>query len=204
MKLKLFTCAFVLLLLAACEPAEQKVRPFPIYDEQAKSNDTAGYIGVFNFPEMLIISTLDSADANSTAQKVAQNYRLLAEEIAATGVETEGPPGQMMHSNDVKNFKFECFSEIKKLPVVQPTRSRIYSLPACDMLVYNFYGPYQQLYIAYKDIYAYLVEYQLEQKGSMREFYISDPLQVSDSTKWLTKVMVPVARKNKEENAEKK
>lgn len=176
--------------------AEEK---FPVYDESVVTNTTSGILGIYEVPEVLTISKMDSASMLNVAQKVAETYSVLGAEMDAIHAEPDGVPGQIMYNNDSLNFIFECFSPIKKMPGLQPKKCKFVMLEQCNMLVYNFYGPYSELYKSYDSLRNYIANKQLVQVGQVRELYISDPTTEANSAKWLTRVMVPVARLKKEE-----
>lgn len=164
----------------------------PAYNNRLVFNNQPGFIGVFKVPEMLSLSLLDSSAMQDVAFKVAKNYGILESEMKAVGAEMEGSPGQITYNNDPKNFKFECFLLIRELPAKQPKQCKIVFLEASDMLVYNFYGAYQDLYTAYDKVRETLKAQQLSQSGPAREFYVTDPSREKDPKNWLTRIMVPV------------
>jgi effector-binding domain-containing protein len=63
------------------------------------------------------------------------------------------------------------------------------------MYIYNFYGPYGDLYKSYEAIRESMKQAGLEQVGPMREFYMNASANEPDSSKWLTRIMVPVSPK---------
>ncbi len=151
-----------------------------------------GVVGIMNIPEMLTISRIDSAPMKDVSFKVAKNYSVLEEEMNAVGAVLDGMPGMITYNNDTTNFVFECILPIKKIPATQPKICKIVVLEACPMLIYNYFGPYQQLYTAYNKIREYNKANGLEQNGPMREFYLTDPTLEKNPAKWQTRIMVPV------------
>lgn len=151
-----------------------------------------GVVGIINIPEMLTISKIDSAPMKDVSFKVAKAYSVLEEEMNSVGASLDGMPGMITYNNDTTNFKFECVLPIKKIPAKQPKHCKIVILEACPMLIYNFFGPYQQLYTAYNKVRDYNKSNGLEQNGPMREFYLTDPTVEKDPSKWQTRIMVPV------------
>lgn len=170
-----------------------------ITDTTSFQNDVYGYgnkegaLGVFDVPEMLVLSIMDSAASVNVAKRMTENYAVLGEELTAIGAEMNGPVGMITYNNDVTNFKFENTLFIKRLPAKQPKLSKIVVLESSKMLVFNFYGSYQTLFLAYDKIRQHCTKAGLTQTGPMREFYITDPEQEKDPKKWLTRIMVPVA-----------
>ena len=155
-------------------------------------NDKQGVIGVFNVPEMLTISKIDSAPIKEISFKMAKSYSVLQEQLKALDVKIDGSYGCIYYNNDAKNFVFECIVPINKMPKKEPKNCKIVVLEADKMLIYNFYGPYQNLFASYDLIRKYMAKNKMQQVGPMREFYITDPTLEKDSTKWLTRIMVPI------------
>ncbi len=160
----------------------------------SKLSDSAGIIGIFDIPEMLTISKLDSAPLKDVSFKVAKNYGILEAELNAIGAELDGMPGMLNYNNDENNFIFECVLPIKKMPSKEPKNCKIVVLESTPMLIFNFYGPYEHLFSAYDRIKKHMAANKLAQSGPMREFYLSDPTIEKDPAKWQTRIMVPVAK----------
>lgn len=208
MRVKLIYTGFnlaVLILLNSCstnsfpeqQPShEEKINTgaFPDFDEKASQIATPGVVGVYRVPAALVFAYTDSASLPSVAKKVSEAYTLIGEELKSTGAVLLGALGQMMYNNDSANFKFTCLAPILQSPTRQPVKCQLMTLNTADMLVYNYYGPYQQLHIGYSEMRGYLKAQSLEQAGPLREFYLTNPTQESDSSKWLTRIMVPVVR----------
>lgn len=154
--------------------------------------DAKGIIGLFDVPEMLTITKMDSANLPNVAKKLATNFGIVQKDMAFIKAEMNGSAGAIYYNNDTSNFIFECVIPIKEMPKVQPKKSQVVVLEATKMLIYNYYGPYQNLFMAYAEIKSYCDQHKIEQSGPMREFYITDPVAVKDSMQWLTRIMVPV------------
>jgi effector-binding domain-containing protein len=181
---------------AAAEKKEQapaKITGATVFENDVLSYDDAhGVVGVFEVPEMLVLSVMDSAGPGKVPEAMVRNYALLEEDLQITGSELNGPVGMITYNNDLRNFKFENILFIKRMPSVQPKNSTIVVLESSYMLVYNFYGPYQNLFSAYDKIKSYCAKNDLVQTGALREFYITDPEKEPDTLKWLTRLMLPV------------
>lgn len=154
--------------------------------------DSPGVAGIFNVPEMLTIARLDSAPMKDISFKMAKSYSVLEEQLKRLDVKIDGSYGCIYYNNNPDNFLFECVVPINKMPAKQPKDCKVVVLEADKMLIYNFYGPYQNLFSSYDLIRKYLLKNKLEQVGPMREFYITDPTAEKDPLKWLTRIMVPV------------
>lgn len=155
--------------------------------------ETPGIIGVFDIPEILTLSIIDSAKQEDIGFKIGKHYSAIEADIAALGLSTEGmPPGAIYYNNDPKNFIFECIVPINKTPKEQPKNSTIVVLEATKAVIYNYYGPYDKMFNAYAELKTYLEKNKLEQSGPAREFYISDATIEKDPNKWLSKIYIPV------------
>src|SRR6185369_8453956 len=155
-------------------------------------SEEEGFVGVYEVPEMLTLCVKDSANADDMARKYAQAFSTLENELKDLGMTSSGAPGAINYNNDPNNFIFECVFPIAKIPPSQPKKAQVVVLEASNMLIYNYYGPYAELYLAYAKIRAQMKKSKLTQAGPMREFYITDPTREKDAHKWLTRIMVPV------------
>lgn len=156
------------------------------------NSEKPGGIGVYDVPEMLTLCVHDSADAEHMAAAFARAYTILEKEMKDLKLEANGAPGSLYFNNDPKNFVFECVYPINKIPSRNPKNSRVVVLEATNMYIYNYYGPLSDLYKAYDEIRGNLKTLKLEQSGPMREFYMTGTLAQPDTSKWLTRIMVPV------------
>lgn len=210
-----FLLVLVTLILVSCSQEEgaevkketpeqvQTLPEKPITDTTSFNNDFtsfgdgSGIVGVFDVPEMLVLSIMDSSDLKHVSDKVVKNYAFLEEDMKACGAEMNGPVGQITYNNNPNNFVFENVMCIRRIPTIQPKHSKIVVLEASRMLVFNFYGSYQNLFAAYDKVKRYCDKNDLIQSGPMREFYITDPAKEKDSGKWLTQLLVPVVSMRK-------
>lgn len=163
--------------------------------EATNQTETEGVIGVFDVPEMLCLSIIDSANQADIGRKRANAYALLEEELKTINGEMEGSPGSIFYNNDPNNFKFECIFLLKKMPKIEPKKAEVVMLEASKMVIYNYFGSYKDLIDGYNAVRAYCKQHNLVQTAPMREFYLTDPLQEINQSKWLTRIMVPVAAK---------
>ena len=199
-----FSLIFVVSLISfsctnsADTKANEKVKSDSLQNatKNLEITDRPGVVGVYSVPELLTICKLDSAPMKDVSFKVAKAYSVLEEQMNAIGAKVNGMPGMITYNNDTTNFVFECILPIKEMPSKQPQNCNVVILEASQMLIYNFYGPYNRLFLAYDEIKKFTKANNLEQSSPMREFYLSDPLIVKDPAKWHTRIMLPVKKVN--------
>jgi effector-binding domain-containing protein len=166
----------------------------PVYELKTpeKLTDEKGILGVFDVPEMLTMAIMDSVPLSKIPLKMAKSYGFIQNDIKNVKAEMNGAPGVIYYNNDTANFVFECVIPIAEIPKKQPKYSRIVLLEPSRMLIYNYYGTYTGLNLAYLELINYSVKNKMKQTGPMREFYITDPGIVKDTAKWFTRIMLPV------------
>lgn len=161
----------------------------------ATYSDSAGVIGVFEVPEMLVFTILDSCSFKDAPFVMSRDYAILQNEIKECGAEIGGAPGCISYNNDTSNYVFECVIPIKNVAKKNPKRSKMVALSAGEMAIYNYYGTYNYLYRGYANLRAYIKQQNLQTSGPMREFYVTDALLEKNTNKWLTRIMIPVKKK---------
>jgi hypothetical protein len=160
-------------------------------------SNLGGVVGIYNVKPMLSLCKKDSSPVDKLGMRIAEDFRLLDREAARLGVNGT-LAGQISYNNNPENFKFECLLLIDSIPTMRSDSVQAVMLEPANMLVYNHYGAYASLHEAYDKIRKYCKASKLIVAGPMREFYVSDPAEQHDSSKWLTRIFVPVAAKESE------
>ena len=151
-----------------------------------------GIRGIIEIPEILTLAIKDSGATADIPVKMGQAYTAIEEDMTALGLEMRGSPGTLFYTNDPKNFVFECVIPINKMPEQKPKNSQIVILESTRAIVYNYYGPYGDMYKAYEKLKPYINDNKLLQTGPSREFYITNVEFESDTSKWLSRIFIPV------------
>lgn len=154
--------------------------------------ETEGVQGVFEVAPLLTLSIRDTATGEDIGFRVGKAYGAIQEDITALKLEISGSPGGIFYTNDPNKLLFECVIPIKKEPKDKPKHSDVITLDPIKALVYNYYGPFDKISVAYEKIKEYLIANKLEQIGPAREFYITDPTVEKDPAKWLCKIYIPI------------
>lgn len=151
-----------------------------------------GIQGIVSVPEMLCLSIKDTATGENISRKMDMDYQALQEDILALNISGSGNPGLLLYTDHPKNIIFRCLIPVPQMPAAKPSRSDLFVLEGTRAVVYNYYGPYQNMPSAYEDIKKYITEHKLQQTGPVREFYITDPYLEKDTSRWLSKIYIPV------------
>lgn len=203
----------IALMFAACSDAPKDTGPdaadtlnppvvekevYPAWNDSVAPG-TAGIAGVFEMPEVLSLCKLDSAEKTGVSKKLSQNFSILEKDLNEIKSEVDGAQGIIYYNNDPENFKFECFLPLKRIPAKKPRHSQVVVLESCKMLVYNYYGPFENTYKAYAELKDYLSANKWVQIGPAREIYPLTQSDEKDQSKWLTRIMLPVVKEQKKE-----
>lgn len=105
--------------------------------------------------------------------------------IAENGWEVSGAPLAFGVQWDEEKDSFE-------MEIGMPVREGGQAHEGGKVVAGSYYGPYEGLEQTHGAIYDYMVENELEMRGSPWESYVTDPGLEPDTTKWLTIVHYPV------------
>jgi effector-binding domain-containing protein len=173
----------------------------PIPEKESAQNDKLnsnsspadnGIQGIVTVPEMLCLSIKDTATSETISEEMDGDYKALEEDILSLNLSNPGNPGLLLYNDHPKNYIFRCVIPVQQMPAAKPSRSELFILEGTRAVVYNHYGPYQNIPLAYKELKTYITEQKLQQTGPAREFYITDPYLEKDTSKWLSKIYIPV------------
>ncbi len=151
-----------------------------------------GIIGIIEVPEILTLALKDSGQTLDIPVKMGKAFASIQEDLNNLGLEGLGAPGTLFYTNDPNNFVFECVVPINKMPINKPKNSQIFILESTRALVYNYYGRYDKMYLAYEKLKPYIEQNKLEQTGPSREFYLTNADLERDTSKWLSRIFIPV------------
>lgn len=162
-----------------------------------ENDTTEGIRGIVIVPEFWSILLKDSATGSDIQRKYAENIVKVMEEYYRFEPDGKGITGSLIHSNDPKNFKFDVFAVLTHAPsdTLKPLNGNLCLMKADTVILCNHYGNYRYLYKSYQGIRTYMEQNKLVQKDAMREIYVTDPTQIKDTSRWLTRIMVPVKTK---------
>ncbi|MCD8529232.1 MAG: SRPBCC family protein [Chitinophagales bacterium] len=139
-----------------------------------------------NYSGKTFIGIKEETDITGISTFYATNF----EKIMATGIKMEGGyPSGIYYTWDMENMKTNLAAAI---PVASNTQAPVgtekITLPAGKVLVYDYYGDYENMMKAHEEIEIYMTQNNIEYKGPVLEEYITDPMEEKDPSKWLTKI----------------
>ena len=155
-------------------------------------NDAPGIQGVVNVADILTLSVRDTATLENLPQRMGNAFLNIQEDLTALKVDIAGSPATLYYTNNPKHLLFECIIPLAKMPEGKPKKSQLITLEPIKAVLYNYYGSYNQLFQAYENIKLFLNQNKLVQNGAAREFYVTDISLEKDSSKWLTKIYLPI------------
>ncbi len=171
---------------------ENSVHVKPAIKNEEVRNDSPGIQGIINVPEILTLSVRDTATVQNISERMGIAYTNIQQDLDELKMDVAGSPAALFYTNDPKHMLFECIIPIAKTPAIKPKHSEVIILEPIKAVLYNFYGKYDKLYTAYEHLKNYLNENKLVQNGAAREFYVTDISLEKDTTKWLSKIYLPI------------
>ena len=141
----------------------------------------------------LVLLIRDSAGPESYAQVMGKGYTELQVFVQKNKLTCTGHPFAIYHSWDSLTMRsvFDLGMSIKESCAVSG-RIRLEEIPAQQVVVADYFGPYDQTYQVYNALDKYIAQSHLKQSGGPWEIYITDPLQEPDTAKWQTQILFPV------------
>jgi effector-binding domain-containing protein len=137
------------------------------------------------------LSVRDTATAGTIHDKRKQVYNLLEKEIVRQQLKKAGAPFSIFHS-----YSEEFVDVEMAVPVDRSGRpTEIISagmLPAGRHLVAHFFGSYENTHQAHQALIRHVQEKGLTINGLLREHYVSDPAQQTDTAQWQTDIYCPI------------
>lgn len=186
----------VTILFISCSSGSEEILKGKADSTSVKAKIDSAYIegirGIIELPEILTLAIKDSGATAEIPVKMGNAYASIEEDMKALGLEMRGSPGTLFYTNDPQNFVFECVIPINKMPDQKPKNSQIVILESTRAVLYNYYGPYGNMYKAYEKLKPYINDNKLLQIGPSREFYITNVEFESDTSKWLSRIFIPV------------
>jgi len=122
-------------------------------------------------------------------QFYTQNLGPLFQKIQKANVEMEGKPSGLFYSYNEKKGISDMAAGIPIAEMVNIADANSEVLPPAKAAVVDFYGDFSKTEIAHYAIDAYLRDRELHHDYPIVEEYVTDPSEVTDPDKWLTRVV---------------
>ncbi|MFT5725043.1 MAG: effector-binding domain-containing protein [Bacteroidia bacterium] len=104
-----------------------------------------------------------------------------------------GTPSALYWSRDDETKQSEMTAAMPVNMTEAPEGYELYEQPEGTYLVIDYFGSYEGLEGPHKTMGAYLDSHNLQMVGAVMEEYITDPMSEEDPSKWLTKIVYPIA-----------
>lgn len=134
----------------------------------------------------------DSASGAAISAKFGEMYGKIGACMKSNNMEFAGPVGAFYYKNTQDIMVFEAAVAVSQPPAKPCKGIEIKKVPAQKVVVYDYYGSYDKMFGSYEKIYAYMKDNGMEPVLPSFEEYITDPMMEKDTTKWLTKIYVPI------------
>lgn len=149
-------------------------------------------IEMTTIPEMIAITVTDSSSWDDIEMKMGEMYGLLMQTMQRRGLAMTGMPFTMYHEWDEakRTATYEAGIPVDKK--IKPSgRIECKLLAPKKALKGVHFGAYDQTGYLYLALDEYLMERGLEMEGGPIEFYINDPSNEPDTSKWQTEIYFP-------------
>lgn len=146
-----------------------------------------------SIPFFSVTETIDMAEfAENGSEYFARNFTKVVNYLGKEMQNTTGPPFAIYHEWDEETRQTTiefCIPVLTELEERDDIQKRV--LSASQGLEVDFMGPYELTGKAHQMIEEYALENQIDLMGIGLEFYVTDPSEEPDTSKWLTKVYYP-------------
>ncbi len=139
----------------------------------------------------MILSIIDSTDAGSISDKLAELYKDIMVFAAISGMNQSGAPLAYYHQYTPEKVVLEAAIPVEG-NLSADGRIMLKKKPAEKVVKGLFMGEYSQTEEMHISIGNYIEQANLMMTGSPYEVYITDPTTEADTTKWKTEVYYPI------------
>ncbi len=139
----------------------------------------------------MILSIIDSTDANSISDKLAELYKDIMVFAAISGMNQSGAPLAYYHQYSREKVVLEAAIPVEG-NLSADGRILLKEKPSEKVVKGIFMGEYSQTEEMHISIGNYIEQANLVMAGSPYEVYITDPTTEADTTKWKTEVYYPI------------
>jgi effector-binding domain-containing protein len=154
---------------------------------------TLGEVEESTLPAMFALVIPGSATMEEMGEQMGMLYGKLMEEMTLQQLEMAGAPFSHDLSWDPETGVTEYLAGLQVASMGRSTdeiTAKKYKEIKVVQAIHS--GPYPELGISYQKFMKYLGENQIEVTGESFEFYLTDPMQEPDVTKWQTIIAFPL------------
>ncbi len=142
-------------------------------------------------PAMNYVSVRGSAKLEEISTKMEEMSGLMMAYIEKKNLKQAGPPFAIWHTMG-EEFEFTFAIQVDGNAGEGNEKVSTGSMEMFKCIKGDYYGAYEDMQGAYEDMEKYMKSNNLELKGESMEFYITDPMNEPDTSKWLTHIVYPI------------
>ncbi|QIA06241.1 SRPBCC family protein [Draconibacterium halophilum] len=163
-------------LKAICHVIEKEEEQVILLDEIKEMN----YAGIRETVPFIEVS-----------REMSEMYNEISKFLAQKEVEMAGIPFAMYHLMDEEEIDLECGIPIDET-VEGNAKVKIATFPTTTCASLDFYGDYNNLQEGHIALQKWVEAHGFNLISAPMEFYLTDPQQETDPTKWITRICYPI------------
>ncbi len=143
-------------------------------------------------PARIYLAVTDSASGETISEKFGAAYQRIGECMKKNKLEMAGAPSAFYYKNTPEMMVFDAVIAVSAEPKDLPKGVRVLKKEACKTIAVDYYGDYSKMYTVFGTMMEYIKDKGLEANAPHLEEYITDPMSEKDTSKWLTKIYIPL------------
>ncbi len=165
----------------------------PMGQIESAVNSAAYKVTESKVPQRNAFAVRLQASMAEIGQKLGMAYGGISKTMQEQRLTPAGPPISIYYNDGANGtFDFDAAMIYDGKPGKTVDGVKAITLPATNVAVVDFYGPYEKTGAAHEAINAWAKTNNKTINGAPWEEYITDPMVEKDPTKWLTKVYYPI------------
>lgn len=146
-----------------------------------------------DFKGVRYLSILDSCKTEEINFKMEEVLSEIIKYMEINKIDFISPPITIYHTRNAEKVVFEAGIPIKPdLDIENSGKVKILDLPECKVVVAHYFGSYDAIFRAYKELETWVEKNKKVSSDFVWEEYITDPKTEKDTSKWYTKVYFPI------------
>lgn len=174
---------------------EKGLSKLKTYAEQVANKKYRGYqIRESKEGNMFYVGTRKTIPIQNIPAYLGDQFGKITAALQAAKIEMNGMPAGLYYTFDEKAGKTDMVAGIPIKTNASVPGFTTFEIPAGMLLTIDYYGAYEKAGEAHYAMDDYIKEKGLKSLSPVLEQYITDPMMEKDTSKWLTKIIYPVAK----------